>query len=100
MLPTRDLVMCMFRDLVEAVSATALMCEIGAGLKHNVSDDDQQMHADSDYAYRDTRPDNADPIGRKENQRSSKIQHFAWRGPQNVLLNERDVTNQSRFYNI
>ena len=56
------------------------------------------MHADSDYAYRDTQPDNADLIGRKENQRSSKIQHFAWRGPQNVLFNERDVTDQSRFF--
>ena len=101
--------MCAYGDLVETVSATAVMCEIGAGPKHNVSDDDHQCmliaimnigHADVDYTYRDTQPDNADTIGRIENKWSSDTHPFAHKGPRRVLLNKRDVTDQSHFDNI
>ena len=44
---------CMFSDLFDAVSATAVMCEIEAGLKHTTSNDDHKMLADGDYAYRE-----------------------------------------------
>ena len=76
--------MCMFDDLV--VSATAVMCDIGAWLKHNAPDDDQKMLPDGDDAYRDTQPDNADLIGRNLNQWSSDTQYFTRRGPQHVLF--------------